>query len=179
MAGKVVVAHQRTCRQSLCKQGTVRCDREESKIRRNEGERRKWALDRPVPCPKFCIHRNAGGSDTNGELELIDMLKDPKGRGRGSRTPRWFEAARSSWARSQHSLYHTSWTSWASGMRAGFRTAGTARRRSRRAHFVTASVGPGHRPRAATMVTPHTRRNRISYLFAAAIAVGACFGLDR
>ena len=45
------------------------------------------------PCPDFCIqpHSPAEGVTTIGELELIEMLKDPDAVVIDSRTPDWFQ----------------------------------------------------------------------------------------
>ena len=45
------------------------------------------------PCPEFCIqpHSPAEGVTTIGELELIEMLKDPEAMVVDSRTRDWFE----------------------------------------------------------------------------------------
>lgn len=45
------------------------------------------------PCPNFCIQPStaAEGVTTVGELELIEMLKDPESVVVDSRTPDWFE----------------------------------------------------------------------------------------
>lgn len=50
-----------------------------------------WALT-SRPCPDFCIqpHNVAEGVTTIGELELIDMLKDPDATVVDSRTNDWF-----------------------------------------------------------------------------------------
>jgi rhodanese-related sulfurtransferase len=52
----------------------------------------EWALT-SRPCPEFCIqpHSPAEGVTTIGELELIDMLQDPKAVVVDSRTRDWFE----------------------------------------------------------------------------------------
>jgi len=45
------------------------------------------------PCPEFCIqpYSPAEGVTTIGELELLEMLKDPEAVVVDSRTPDWFE----------------------------------------------------------------------------------------
>lgn len=52
----------------------------------------EWALT-SRPCPDFCIqpHSPAEGVTTIGELELIEMLKDPDAVVIDSRTPDWFQ----------------------------------------------------------------------------------------
>ncbi len=52
----------------------------------------EWALT-SRPCPDFCIqpHSPAEGVHTIGELELIEMLKDPEAIVVDSRTSDWFE----------------------------------------------------------------------------------------
>lgn len=52
----------------------------------------EWALT-SRPCPEFCIqpHTVAKGVETIGELELIEMLKDPEVAVVDSRTADWFE----------------------------------------------------------------------------------------
>ena len=52
----------------------------------------EWALT-SRPCPDFCIqpHSPAEGGHTIGELELIEMLKNPEAIVVDSRTSDWFE----------------------------------------------------------------------------------------
>ncbi len=69
--------------------GPVMIDRIQDTNNEISGE---WALT-SRPCPEFCIqpHSPAEGVTTIGELELIEMLQDPKAVVVDSRTRDWFE----------------------------------------------------------------------------------------
>ncbi|MBQ0804614.1 MAG: rhodanese-like domain-containing protein [Sulfitobacter sp.] len=69
--------------------GMVEIDRIQDTENQLSGE---WALT-SRPCPDFCIqpHSPAEGVTTIGELELIEMLKDPDTVVLDSRTRDWFE----------------------------------------------------------------------------------------
>ncbi|WP_435988230.1 rhodanese-like domain-containing protein [Sulfitobacter sp. SH22] len=69
--------------------GMVEIDRIQDTENQLSGE---WALT-SRPCPDFCIqpHSPAEGVTTIGELELIEMLKDPDTVVVDSRTRDWFE----------------------------------------------------------------------------------------
>lgn len=69
--------------------GMVEIDRIQDTANQLSGE---WALT-SRPCPDFCIqpHSPAEGVTTIGELELIEMLKDPEAMVLDSRTRDWFE----------------------------------------------------------------------------------------
>ncbi|SDY27018.1 rhodanese-like domain-containing protein [Citreimonas salinaria] len=69
--------------------GPVKIDRIQDTSHEISGE---WART-SRPCPDFCIqpHSPADGVYTIGELELIDMLKDPDATVVDSRTPDWFQ----------------------------------------------------------------------------------------
>lgn len=69
--------------------GMVEIDRIQDTENQLSGE---WALT-SRPCPDFCIqsHSPAEGVTTIGELELIEMLKDPEAVVLDSRTRDWFD----------------------------------------------------------------------------------------
>jgi rhodanese-related sulfurtransferase len=68
--------------------GTVEIERIQDSENQISGE---WALT-SRPCPEFCIqpHSPAEGVTTIGELELIEMLRDPEAMVLDSRTRDWF-----------------------------------------------------------------------------------------
>ncbi|MCV2881760.1 rhodanese-like domain-containing protein [Actibacterium sp. XHP0104] len=71
-------------------QGPVTIQREQDTARELSGE---WART-SRPCPPFCIQpvTPAPGVTTIGELELIEMLRDPDALVLDSRTADWFRA---------------------------------------------------------------------------------------
>jgi rhodanese-related sulfurtransferase len=68
--------------------GTARIERSQDPDNKLEDD---WART-SRPCPPFCIqpYSPSEGVTTIGELELIDMLKDPDALVLDSRTPDWF-----------------------------------------------------------------------------------------